>query len=341
MQEYRQTHKAETTPTESEIAIVTAHFDTRHRERIKGHESELLGNLKTVEEELAGTGLTEAKRQELENGRLTLQAKLKPPGRNFALFVLRSWKLQRHLYEKYGGGRVLWQQAGLEAFDAMHQWLESQEKNGKFKISDSKLRPVFYEYWTTLNHGAFLTDDDEHIRREFLEPEWLKEPPSTKPTSSSQTTSEEREYEDVLRFIDVPTTALPKHVRLVERIRTAPVIPATTNPDVIVDPQQIGPVAAFFGICDESELGPVRAAVVAIYQDKDPANEIGVYGIYFSDKKTADKRIKKLAKAKEDSPFILHGRLLLYIWKDDGVSDSAVKAIRDYFGKARFKSERS
>jgi len=123
----------------------------------------------------------------------------------------------------------------------------------------------------------------------------------------------------------------------VERIHTAPLIPVAQNPDVLVDPQRIRPVAVFFGIRDEADLGPVRAAVVAMYQDKDPANEIGVYGIYFSDKKAANKRFNKLPKAKEDSPFILKGRLLLYIWKDDGVSDLACKAIRDYFRTAKFK----
>jgi len=140
-----------------------------------------------------------------------------------------------------------------------------------------------------------------------------------------------------LQFINVPATALPEHVRLVEGIRTAPLIPVAKNPNVLVDPQRIWPVAMYFGIRDASDLGPVRAAAVAMYQDRDPANEIGVYGICFSDNKTAAKRFKKLAKAEEDSPFILQGPLLLYIWKDDRVSDSAFEAIRDYFRKAKFK----
>jgi len=166
----------------------------------------------------------------------------------------------------------------------------------------------------------------------------LSQEPIAGAASSSQTTREAREHGDILQFLDVPATALPKQVRLVERIRTAPLIPVTKNPDVLVDPQRIRPVAVFFEIRDEADLGLVRAAVVAMYQDKDPANEIGVYGIYFSDKKTANKRFKKLAKAKKDSPFILQSRLLLYIWKDDGVSDLAFKAIRDYFRKAKFRS---
>jgi hypothetical protein len=173
LQEYRRTHKAEITPTESEINTATAYFDKKHRERIEGKEPELRGQLKAIEEKLAHTGLTKEEKQKLEIERRTLQTQLKPPGRSFAVFMLRNWKFQRHLYDRYGGGRILWQQAGLEAFDAMHQWLEAEEKSGKFKINDPKLRSVFYEYWTTMKHGPFLTDNKERIRREFLEPEWL------------------------------------------------------------------------------------------------------------------------------------------------------------------------
>jgi hypothetical protein len=39
------------------------------------------------------------------------------------------------------------------------------------------LRSTFYEYWTTMKHGEFLTDDEERIRREFLEPEWMPKLP--------------------------------------------------------------------------------------------------------------------------------------------------------------------
>jgi hypothetical protein len=63
IQAYRQTHEAEIAPTKSEIAIATAHFDKKHRERIRGQESELRGKLKAVEEKLASKELKEAKRQ--------------------------------------------------------------------------------------------------------------------------------------------------------------------------------------------------------------------------------------------------------------------------------------
>lgn len=91
-------------------------------------------------------------------------------------------KFQRHLYNKFGGGRVLFQQAGLEAFDAMHEWLKQEEKKGAFRIDDERLRKLFYAYWTTMNHGAFLTSDQERIR-EFLIPPWL---PVTETQPASQ-----------------------------------------------------------------------------------------------------------------------------------------------------------
>jgi hypothetical protein len=104
-----------------------------------------------------------------------LARQLQPPGREYAEWLLGSWKFQRHLYLNYGGGRILWQQSGLEAFDATHHWLMQQEQAGRFRIADDDLRTAFYAYWTTLDHGAFLIDDQARIEQEFLYPEWAQE----------------------------------------------------------------------------------------------------------------------------------------------------------------------
>jgi hypothetical protein len=174
MEEYRQEHKSEVTPTQAEIDTATAYFDHKHRERIKDKEPALRDELKKVTEQLARDDLPTQKRQELEGQMRRIKAVLDPPGQFFAHFILDNWKWQRHLYDKFGGGRILWQQAGIEAFDAMHTWLETEEKKGSFKITDPALRTAFYEYWTTMKHGPFLTADKERIRAEFLEPEWAR-----------------------------------------------------------------------------------------------------------------------------------------------------------------------
>src|SRR5439155_238667 len=68
--------------------------------------------------------------------------------------------------------RILWQQAGMEAFDATRTCMEAFEKQGEFKITDAKLRAKLYEYWTRENHPGLFTDK-EVIRKQFLEPEWI------------------------------------------------------------------------------------------------------------------------------------------------------------------------
>ncbi len=154
MEEYKREHKDDITPTESEIAAATACFDKEHQQRLEGQELQLRWQLKAAERKLAAGGVTEEVEKNLNTQRRSLQSRLTPPGRSFAASMLNNWNFQRYLYDGYGGGRILWQQAGLEAFDAMHQWLTSLEKDGKFKITDPELRSVFYEYWTTMKHGT-------------------------------------------------------------------------------------------------------------------------------------------------------------------------------------------
>jgi hypothetical protein len=101
------------------------------------------------------------------------------PGRAVRIWVTR-WKLQRHLYREYGGGRMLWQQFGPEAYDATRRWLKQQQAKGAFRIADPELRRLFFRYWTTQDHGPFLTDDRERIERQLLSPPWASQNRSEK-----------------------------------------------------------------------------------------------------------------------------------------------------------------
>lgn len=148
------------------------------------------------------------------------------------------------------------------------------------------------------------------------------------------------EHDHLLRFVSIPSKALPEGVQLVERVQTAPLVPLARNPAVLVDPETINDVAVFFGIQDKAALQSVRAGVVAVYQERDPSREIGVYGLWFSDRNAADDRFKKLKAHSEGSPFFLKDDLLLYVWRDDGVSDKAFTAIRDSIKAAEFKRVR-
>lgn len=122
-----------------------------------------------VERQLSDPKLTKEKRAELEAIQRSYEI-VESPDRMAALFVLGKRKFERHLYDKFGGGRVLWQQAGLEAFDANRKWLESEETQGHFKITDPKLRAAFYRYWTS--HQNFMLEGEAEIGEQFLEPKW-------------------------------------------------------------------------------------------------------------------------------------------------------------------------
>jgi hypothetical protein len=76
-----------------------------------------------------------------------------PPGpmppdfeRMFAKFIGENTKRQRFIYEHNGGGRLLFQQAGIEAFDATLSLILKLEKEGAFTISDPKLRTQALKY---------------------------------------------------------------------------------------------------------------------------------------------------------------------------------------------------
>lgn len=184
---YQAAHKKEVEPTKAEIESATVALEKLHKEKFKEDEPELRRTLKELDEQLAQQDLSAAKRKELqkqkESWEQVLKLRQKPLGQGFAVFMLSHWKFQKHLYDTYGGGRILWQQGGTEAFDATRKWLEAREKAGDFKITDDKLRAKFYAYWTTQNHGAFLTDDPERIRQEFVEPVWAPKPPKEEPVT--------------------------------------------------------------------------------------------------------------------------------------------------------------
>lgn len=175
MQAYYADHQQEFQPTAQEIEVVTAYFVRKHQETVGENQANMQAQLDAITQKLTRTDLPEDERTELEIQRDMLVAQLQPPGPQFAEWLLGSWKFQRHLYLNYGGGRILWQQTGLEAFDATYRWLTQQEQAGAFTITDEELRTAFYAYWTTLDHDAFLIDDQTRIEQEFLYPEWACE----------------------------------------------------------------------------------------------------------------------------------------------------------------------
>ncbi len=172
LKKYMEKYEEQIQPTQQEIDHFVAFYQKKHEEEIKGKKDQMVEEIEIIKNKLKNTTLSKEERENLEIDLMGKEMDLKGPGKSFAMFVLPHWKMQLHFYQNFGGGRILWQQRGIEAFDAMHTWLNTQEKNGKFSITDKKLRDAFYHYWTTMDHGAFITVDQQRINDEFLNPEW-------------------------------------------------------------------------------------------------------------------------------------------------------------------------
>lgn len=89
-----------------------------------------------------------------------------PPGpmppdfeRMFAKYIGEHTKVQRFIYEHNGGGRMLFQQAGTEAFDATLSLILKLEKEGAFTIADPKLRTQALKYWLSDHQADDLLPD--------------------------------------------------------------------------------------------------------------------------------------------------------------------------------------
>ena len=83
---------------------------------------------------------------------------------------VRAWKVNLALYEKYGG-RVIFQQAGVEPLDAYRLFLQEQEAAGNFQILDKQYEASFWNYFTNdTMHSFYPADEGDKFMRT---PWWL------------------------------------------------------------------------------------------------------------------------------------------------------------------------
>jgi len=77
--------------------------------------------------------------------------------RDMGRSMIRQWKLNRALYQQYGG-RVIYQQLGPEPLDAYRQYLEERQAAGDFTLHEKAFESEFWRYFK---------DDTMH---DFFEP---------------------------------------------------------------------------------------------------------------------------------------------------------------------------
>ena len=90
---------------------------------------------------------------------LRLQELIPPFDTTFAQMIGGSAKIQRFIYLNHGHGRLLFQQAGTEAFDATRHLILYLEERGDIKFKSQSDRELAMAYWTTQEHSSALLPD--------------------------------------------------------------------------------------------------------------------------------------------------------------------------------------
>ena len=72
---------------------------------------------------------------------------------------VQAWKVNQALYRQYGG-RVIFQQAGVEPLDAYRQFLRDQEKAGRFEIIDKQYEASLWNYFTNDTMHTFYSEEE-------------------------------------------------------------------------------------------------------------------------------------------------------------------------------------
>lgn len=174
-------------PTEEELDA----FVLKTEEKERQHQIKLEEDRQKLVAELKATALSERGRKDKESQLQTIESILKTTRdmqeqtkgmeeqlrlikRQIAQRFVRRWKLNKALYAKYGG-RVIFQQAGVEPLDAYRDFLREQEKNGAFQILDKKCEAPFWRYFTNDAMHTFYSKDDG---AKFINtPWWMMEQP--------------------------------------------------------------------------------------------------------------------------------------------------------------------
>jgi len=87
---------------------------------------------------------------------------------------IRQWKINRALYQEYGG-RIIFQQGGPEPLDAYRRFLEERQARGDFEILDADLETRFWRYYINDGIHSFYPTDSAEEAEVLRVPWWLSE----------------------------------------------------------------------------------------------------------------------------------------------------------------------
>lgn len=185
LEQYAKENKIE--PTDAELdAFVLKTEEMRRQQQVKFEKDR-----EKLAMELKSTALAEKERKEktsqlhmiesilkttkeAEDRTKGMEDQMRTMKRNMAQHFVKTWKINKSLYEKYGG-RIIFQQAGPEPLDAYRSLLKEQEKKGAFQILNKDYEASFWKYFVTDAMHTFYSKDDG--AKLMKTPWWLLDKP--------------------------------------------------------------------------------------------------------------------------------------------------------------------
>jgi hypothetical protein len=95
--------------------------------------------------------------------------------RDMARGIVRQWKINKALYDQYGG-RIIYQQLGPEPVDAYRRFLREREADGAFALPDQAIEQSFWRYFTDASIHDFMAPGSTDEARAFTVPPWERQP---------------------------------------------------------------------------------------------------------------------------------------------------------------------
>jgi heat shock protein HslJ len=152
---------------ELQDAILTRVFDRYAAEHgLAAGEAEIDAFVENMKRGMAESGLTAADDLTPEEA-----AEVDAMRRGMGRAMIRQWKINKSLYESYGG-RIIYQQLGPEPLDAYRQYLEERRDTGDLAIGDEAMAEGFWRYFTDDSIHDFMEPGSEDEARAFATPPW-------------------------------------------------------------------------------------------------------------------------------------------------------------------------
>ena len=156
---------------EMQQTILTRLFDQYAAQRgIEAETSEIATLVENMRRGMVAKGLTAENELAPEE-----VAELEGIRREMARAIVRQRKINKALYDQYGG-RIIYQQLGPEPLDAYRRFLEQRQTEGAFTIKDPALAKRFWHYFSDESIHDFMEQGSTDEESAFVTPPWEKKP---------------------------------------------------------------------------------------------------------------------------------------------------------------------